>query len=211
MPPSPSGGWGAEGCAQPWPAAEPPWPQSGSAGISQMAINGMTGRANAQGHLAIGSTGTGLLSWEEDVGKENSTPLRPQAHVGATGMETVCCSPHTHPAARTPHCDGDTTGSPAFAPHGQCSAPPHPLPAGLHQCNYCSVHPDSGGCWGGAGALPEELLPCCQAHSILPSTVSFPAKGPPPWASMLPSVPKPHPGSGGPGEGSGGRCMREGA
>lgn len=32
----------------------------------------MTGQANAQGHTAIGSLGTGLLSWKGDLRKENS-------------------------------------------------------------------------------------------------------------------------------------------
>lgn len=32
----------------------------------------MTGQANAQGDMAIGSLGTGLLSWKGDLGEENS-------------------------------------------------------------------------------------------------------------------------------------------
>lgn len=43
-----------------------------SARISQEGINEVTGQANAQGHVAIGSLGTELLSWKGDLGKENS-------------------------------------------------------------------------------------------------------------------------------------------
>jgi len=52
-------------------------PQPASARISHKVINGITGQANAQGCPAIGSLGTGLLSREEDVGKENSPPHPP--------------------------------------------------------------------------------------------------------------------------------------
>lgn len=74
---------------QPWPAAEPYLPQPGSARISQKVISGMTGQANAWGHLAIGSLGPGQLSWEEDVGKENSPFPGHQAHVGATSIQSI--------------------------------------------------------------------------------------------------------------------------
>lgn len=43
-----------------------------SARISQEGISEMTGQANAQGRMAIGSLGTELLSWKGDLGKENS-------------------------------------------------------------------------------------------------------------------------------------------
>lgn len=95
----------------------------------------MTGQANAQGHTAIGSLGTGLLIWKGDVGKETShlgTPSPRRNHkVELQGNhKSQSISPQQHfqgvTAACTCHCDLQQL---------------HPLPARLYQHKYCSKDP----------------------------------------------------------------------